>query len=1402
MHKAFTEEWAEKVFKLERKKPDWEAFKSKYGQCVPKVPYTQGVINGEDMHKVVQKMSKTVPGLDGWRIHELKALGLQSWEQRARIVEVQFLVGKVPNSYKQVSTPMMPKVKGTEKIMEHRGLAIFSILWRIESGAWYRRLVQWQEEWLPEGIHGARSGHECLSSAWPAQARIEKAMLESKDRAAATLDYTKFFDRFDPHFYMCMMEEMGYPKGLAEMQRDMYADFIRHIKIAGTYGEPVQSESGMGQGCCLSLIAANATVAIEFLMLQQKVPEVEKSAFIDDRTLDTEKIHHLEAAIKEVVKMDELMGHETNVDKSKVLATTRRTRKEAKQMEIGGLKLNLVNDFKLLGHRCVAAHRFITQDAEEAAEEARIRTKRTATLPLDHANKLKVLKTSPIKVFVATTQWARAKKTSFATLTAEILRVVWGRTRQLRATEIVLGLLYEATDFHPRSAMVWNTLANARRMLTKDPNILQQAKQICRMREDRITNAIEKGKTRPTRRLNQKTSETEVKRKNGEGKGESAEKKRQEDFAKAEADRQTSKEEDHFKPQFHPDAASSDGRERVWLKVGKSEVLFIAEAKEATESATDARDTGNFLPGTARADSNRKKLEDQTEVTETDNALQEQTAQGKRLQYVPGPIGALVDQAELVGLQVKINDKDELELAREGREPIPITGWGKKAWTEEVKRHINDDLLRELHDAVKPELDEQGSPIPPRRKDMVGFPEAVDRQATLAILNNTVRKPTKKEEGAKDNVLHALDLEIKTNPKHKATLHSILAGSIRPNARMAKSHSFKPMCRCGAEKEDVQHVFNDCENHSHIREEYDTHIQKVARQDESTQESILGVLKSNTFRNCGIVPECELLQKWQDAKKDEEKDAASIRPLEELEHSKRKDEWWSDDWIRIFTDGGVADPGDHRIATGGCGIYFGQEHPLNTATTVTGRRLDSYRAELQAVRLTLSGCRNWSTKIWITLDNEAVVKDVNRCIQNKGKTCKQDNKDIWEAINLYVARRAEDFKVTWTKGHATEDDIEKGKSSEEERSRNIAADELASKGIKMNEVSNVMIKSAKQRKIVAALQQTKLVKMWLNRQELAISDQAEQKQIDEEAATIAEMEAAFEGKAKLQRKSSRSTYTAERPGNAKAETNFEATGIQEQIAREEGRRPWQYVQAKVPTYKWALEQGENKTKLKPDTMPKNLKAGQQSWWYDKPKGGSNRIRIDFPLHLWGEIGNWWQKLKWGERNPGLLKGVTWLELVTDFELSTGINCKKPQGKENWGARAELLRGIIKLILKVRGTKANELEWYYGTSKRITALAPFGAKFLSGILRRPTFVAGEATIRAVAVNAWQWAEDSKVERIQLHEVSYRNFKRGEFKMKEAEDMLNRVAKREMQKGNKQSEDETLATEEKGENKPKG
>ena len=139
--------------------------------------------------------------------------------------------------------------------------------------------------------------------------------------------------------------------------------------------------------------------------------------------------------------------------------------------------------------------------------------------------------------------------------------------------------------------------------------------------------------------------------------------------------------------------------------------------------------------------------------------------------------------------------------------------------------------------------------------------------------------------------------------------------------------------------------------------------------------------------------------------------------------------------------------------------------------------------------------------------------------------------------------------MTWTKGHATEEDIKGGKTSHEEKARNIAANKLATEGIAMNQRDAIMVKAARQRKTLTALQQTNLVKIWLNRQDLAAIDQAEQQQqqLDEEAAAIAEMQEAFE----------------EKKGPRNMPTEAEE---KEERRDKEGRGPWQYVKIKVLAY--------------------------------------------------------------------------------------------------------------------------------------------------------------------------------------------------------------------------------------------
>ena len=137
-------------------------------------------------------------------------------------------------------------------------------------------------------------------------------------------------------------------------------------------------------------------------------------------------------------------------------------------------------------------------------------------------------------------------------------------------------------------------------------------------------------------------------------------------------------------------------------------------------------------------------------------------------------------------------------MKRPGRRSIPLLGWGEKIWKKEVQTHISDDTVRDLHKAVCPQVDSEGLELQPRRKDMADLAPDLDRVATLALHQDRTKLVSKEHK-------HLVDTKMKENPLDKAILESILAGSIRGNERLSKSHKIAAACRCGAPKEDTAH---------------------------------------------------------------------------------------------------------------------------------------------------------------------------------------------------------------------------------------------------------------------------------------------------------------------------------------------------------------------------------------------------------------------------------------------------------------------------------------------------------------------------------------------------------------------------------------------------------------------
>ena len=120
----------------------WDRFLVHYGQYEPGAEGANGDCPGPELlhQRAARAKDESPAGSDGWAPVELKALPRQAWEMRYLVTLLIQKAGKYPNAYYTVNTPAIAKKGKGNKPLDHRLLAVFCTLYRIESGAWFDQL--------------------------------------------------------------------------------------------------------------------------------------------------------------------------------------------------------------------------------------------------------------------------------------------------------------------------------------------------------------------------------------------------------------------------------------------------------------------------------------------------------------------------------------------------------------------------------------------------------------------------------------------------------------------------------------------------------------------------------------------------------------------------------------------------------------------------------------------------------------------------------------------------------------------------------------------------------------------------------------------------------------------------------------------------------------------------------------------------------------------------------------------------------------------------------------------------------------------------------------------------------------------------------------------------------------
>ena len=302
------------------------------------------------------------------------------------------------------------------------------------------------------------------------QADIEKAILDKKEVAVLLLDYSKFFDMFEPTWCKNLLKKVGICGGRPELVEELYKNLKRYTKIGNTYGEAMCGSNGVGQGDVNAVLIALIFIDAQFRMLDSEFPDIDKSACLDDRSLRGQ-IASLHAAFRRIQTFDEKAGHETNPSKIAVSGTDKKTNEKIKKLNWGTdmqpVRKTPFGANKLTGHTITAQRRPMRKYQKERMEYALNTAKRCVHLPTYDALRSRVVAGMVIPRMLQDAQWCFPATRSLKRLRSTILSALWRGTRSLRCPEIVIAVLNDPTRVDPWGAAINQMFLKARRTLSR-----------------------------------------------------------------------------------------------------------------------------------------------------------------------------------------------------------------------------------------------------------------------------------------------------------------------------------------------------------------------------------------------------------------------------------------------------------------------------------------------------------------------------------------------------------------------------------------------------------------------------------------------------------------------------------------------------------------------------------------------------------------------------------------------------------------------------------------------------------------------------------------------------------------------------------------------------------------------
>ena len=330
-------------------------------------------------------------GMDAVTNWELKYLCDDLQGMLLRVLNRITELGQWPKALTKARMHLIRKTQEAGDINSTRPICILPNVYRLWGKIMTSKCFRHFKGSIPATIFGSVPGRSSIDLAMQLQAEIEEHIISGSPIYGASLDLHKAFNTLSRPLLARMCARLG----LGDVWMPYSAllqNLQRFFTIKGQWSNPVLSNTGVPEGCPLSVVMMMITTWAITAQLGSEFPGKAMSSYVDDWTIRDVDPARLVSQLQYVQKLTQKVGMSLSIKKTLPYATTAPARKKlAQALRACNLPCDVADTGNCLGIQFQARNAKVTDLREKRMNNTLPKMRKLKVMPWSHTKKASLL---------------------------------------------------------------------------------------------------------------------------------------------------------------------------------------------------------------------------------------------------------------------------------------------------------------------------------------------------------------------------------------------------------------------------------------------------------------------------------------------------------------------------------------------------------------------------------------------------------------------------------------------------------------------------------------------------------------------------------------------------------------------------------------------------------------------------------------------------------------------------------------------------------------------------------------------------------------------------------------------------------------------------------------------------